>query len=246
MYGEFIGVRAKRRRGTVSRRARPRQYRRKQKINTLKYGIELKFYDVSLAGGILVTNTDGSGSEFNPSATIALSTIVQGDGGSNRDGRRATFHSIFINGSIDYPTKTNQSATTLQTEVFICLVLDKQTNGLLLQSESVYDNVVGTTTGGVLLQRNLQQSKRFTVLRTRRVLMPIPFSVFDGTNFEQYGAHKQWAMYHTFKTPVIANYSTTGESIANSTDNSLSLLAFTSSVDLNPTITYSSRLRFYG
>lgn len=246
MYGEFIGVRGKRRRRKTTTVARRRTYNRKPRINTGLYGIELKFYDQSLVGQALVTNTDGSGSEFDPSATIGLSTIIQGDSGSNRDGRRATFWSMFVNGSIDLPVKTNQVGGVLQTEVFICLVLDKQTNGIQIQSESVYLNVGGATGTGTLLQRNLVQSKRFTVLKTVRLIIPVVFSVFDGTNIEQYGTRTHWSLYHRFRTPVIANYSGDTEDIANSTDNSIHLLAFTSAVISNPTISYSSRLRFRG
>ena len=233
-------------------RKRKRVYRPRKKKQIIsrammeRYGLELKFYDTSAAGNTLTTNTDGSGSEQNPSATIALSTIVQGDGEQNRDGRRATFESIYINGSIDYPTQVNQTTPEIQFDVFIALVLDTQTNGILLDSESVYLNVGGATGTGTLLQRNLRQSKRFQVLKTRRVLMPVPFAVFDGTNFEQYGARRHWQLYHTFRTPIVANYSGTTETIANSTDNSLHLLAFASSAVQAPTISYSSRLRFRG
>ena len=61
----------------------------------------------------LVASADGTGGELNPSATIGLSTIIQGDGESNRDGRRANFESIFINGTLNIAAAVDQTVSVV-------------------------------------------------------------------------------------------------------------------------------------
>ncbi len=208
-------------------------------------GIELKFYDTSLVLSALNSDTDAANGEKDPTSG-GLSTIGQGDGESNRDGRRATFKSIYVTGNIHIANQPNQTGPDVACTIFIALVLDTQTNGAQLSSESVYNNPASNVLTGASLLRNLQQIKRFRVLKTKTILMPMIQAVYDGTNIEQYGCERLFKLFHTFKGTTIANYSGTTESIANSTDNSLHLLAWTTNGTYNPSISYNSRLRFMG
>ncbi len=225
------------------RRARARNWR------TGGYmGIELKFYDTFLAQSALDTNTAGEDGEHNPSATISPSTIVQGDGEQNRDGRRATWKSWQVTGTINIAGLNDQATLPEGATIFIAFVLDTQTNGARLDSESVYINPTVDILGGCTLVRNLQQTKRFKVLGTRRFMMPTGASAYSGTldQIMSHGVNKPFKFFYKWKRTMIANYSGTTETIANSTDNSLHILAWTTSTERAPTITYVSRLRFMG
>lgn len=207
-------------------------------------GIELKFYDQKLVNGALVTNTDGSGIEHDPSATVLLNTVVQGDGESNRDGRRITMKSIYVDGVISCASQANQTATDNAACIFIALIMDTQTNGATLNSEEVYINPGANAALSANLLRNLQFSKRFRILKTVRMELNNPTISYDGTNVEQSGIALRWSMF--VKLNTIVNYSNTTETVANIVDNSLHIIATTSSATLVPLISYNSRLRYYG
>lgn len=70
--------------------------------------------------------------------------------------------------------------------------------------------------------------------------------VWDGTNIEINGNITSWSMYVDLKD-MRTNYNAgTTESVANIIDNSIHVVAYTSSQDLAPLINYNARLRFVG
>lgn len=99
-----------------------------RKPRRAKYGIrgfqaiEKKFYDTFLIGASITAPTDVTGGEHNPSATICLNSVTQGDGESQRDGRHITNTSIEIEGIFQLPAQINQTAAELASTVFFALV----------------------------------------------------------------------------------------------------------------------------
>ncbi len=209
-------------------------------------GMELKFYDTAALNQALDTNVGGEDGEHDESATIGPSTILQGSGEKQRIGRRATFVSWRVNGLIHCPIIINQTAAPEPTAIFVALIWDKQTNGALLNSEDVYINDTANTRTSTNLQRNLEHSRRFQVLRTWKTTIQTPNMSYDGTNIEVGGTQRHFDLNVRFRTPIIANYKSTAETIANSTDNSLHVLAWCSNTEQAPTLSYTSRLRFRG
>lgn len=232
------------------RRAAARIRARKRNQRTAGYlGIEKKFYDTSLAMTALTAPSDASGGEHNPSATIALNTVVQGDGESNRDGKQITMKSLYLKGVIDVQSQVNQTVPENATEVMIAIVLDTQTNGAILASENVFTNPSASTPLAPQVFRNLKYSKRFQVLKRIQMTLPQPVAVWDGTNIEQYGYQIPWECYidlDKLGKNSIVNYSNTTETIANITDNSINLIAYANNTSTAPRISYNARLRFVG
>jgi len=206
---------------------------------------ELKFYDSKLASGTINATSDASGGEQDPSATVLLNTVVQGDGEENRDGRQILMKNISIRGTISVAAQTNQVAGDQSPTIFIALVLDKQTNGVTIASEDVYKNESASAVLATSPFRNLQNIKRFRVLKTLRFALPQAEMVWDGTNIEQSGFTFPWEMYAELNNLQV-NYSGTTETVASITDNSLHLIGWTSHTDLVPTMNYNARLRFVG
>ncbi len=208
-------------------------------------GIENKFYDTSLVSAALTAPANAESGEHNPSATITLNTITQGDGESQRDGRKATMHSLHIRGTVQMPNAVNQTAVSTPPNIFIAVVLDTQTNGTLLASENVFRNAGGSSVTATNILRNLQYTKRFKVLGTRKFTMRQGMPSWDGTNLEIGGDQK------TFQFDIQLNglqttYTANTETIANIVDNSINLVAYSNSTATGPTISYTSRLRFSG
>lgn len=212
-------------------------------------GIEVKFYDQKLIGAALTTNTDASGGEHDPSATLMMNTVTQGDGESQRDGRRITMKSIYVLGNIDVNSKTSQSSADVAAQIFIALIMDTQTNGATIASENVFVNPGANAIMGAHVFRNLQFTKRFKILATRKFTLQDPTMV-NATSFSadngviQAGIQKSFKMF--VKLNTVVNFTGTTETIANIADNSLHLIAWCSSTTLVPKISYSSRLRFVG
>lgn len=208
-------------------------------------GIETKFYDTSLVASALTAPTDASGGEHDPSATICLNTVTEGNGESQRDGRSCVAKSLFIEGCIEVPAQVNQTILDTACNVMIAVVWDKFTNGAQLSSEDVFSNPSASAKTAAMPFRNLENSQRFQILKKKKIKLYHPETAYDGTNMEQSGYQMPFKFF--IKLPNIkTNYSATTETIANIKDNSFHIIAYCTSVGLAPTITYQSRLRFVG
>jgi len=207
-------------------------------------GIELKFFDTARGLlGVSVT-TDASGAEQDPASIDSLNSIAQGDTEVNRDGRQCILKSVLVQGMVEVAAQLNQTAAHPSTIVFIALVLDTQTNGAQLNSEDVYTNPSGTVQTLPFVFRNLQFISRFQILATRRISISRPTLTWDGTNMEMGGLSVPFIIYK--KLNITVNFSNTSAVIANVTDNSLHVVAFSSSSSLVPRLVYNSRVRFVG
>lgn len=220
--------------------------RRRQNLRTGGFtGIEKKFYDVALVQTALTSPTDATGGEVNPSGSVGLNTVAQGDGESNRDGRKMFMQSIHLNGVIEQPAQTNQTAADTSPDVFIALVLDTQANSAFANSEDVYKNQAGNAALAASPYRNLEYVSRFRVLAWKRMRLRQPTVVYDGTNVEQGGTKTPFSFNVNLKGMPVTFKGTTAD-IANITDNALNLIAYTNDTSTAPTISYNSRLRFTG
>lgn len=87
-------------------------------------GIEYKFLDCAWNAVVLNTSTDGSSGEMQPSSgcTNAISVPAQGDGESNRDGRKYCIKSIWVSGIIDSTALQDQADMTEMQGWFFALV----------------------------------------------------------------------------------------------------------------------------
>lgn len=208
-------------------------------------GIELKFYDTFLLDSTLTSPTDSSGGEHDPSATILFNTVTQGDGENQRDGRKLTMKALTIRGHINVALAINQTAMHVQPTFMIALVLDTQTNGATIVSENVFANIGANGATAPYAFRNLQFAKRFKILKIKRFSGRQQETSYDGTNMEMGGYTVPFDMYVNLKNMQVL-YSGTTETVANITDNSLHLIAFTSETSSQASISYIARLRFVG
>lgn len=213
-------------------------------------GLEKKFFDSGFNGALSANGTAIDG-EKDPTTLLCLNCPAQGDGESQRDGRQISMQSINVKGVVQIAAQADQTAGDQVPDIFIALVLDKQTNGVQLDSEDVFDNPASATALAAQPFRNLEYSQRFRVLKTVKVsaqdLAGAIQPVFDGTNIEQQGAQIPFSMYcklNGMKVNFISGQTTSV--IAAIADNSLHIVAYASNTSMAPVLTYSSRLRFVG
>lgn len=208
-------------------------------------GTEIKFYDTSLTSQAISSTSGSSGGELNPSATIVFNSVTQGDGESQRDGRQIVMKNLSIKGTVSVVKSVDETALQQPCLIFLALVLDTQTNGAAFNSEDVYKNKAGSVFTCTSMFRNLENSRRFTVLKTKILSFQHQPAVHDGTNIEFGGMIKRFEMFVNLGAMRV-NYNGTTETVANITDNSLQLMGFCTSADMAPLLHYNARLRFVG
>ncbi len=210
-------------------------------------GIERKFYDTSLVSGVLTAPADSTGGEHDQSATICMNTIIQGDGESERDGRKATIQSAYVKGIIKCVAQHATAVADDACKIYVALVLDTQTNGAQLASELVFKNDSGNANLAASPMRNMQYTQRFRILSTFETVVQNANMANDtgatgGLQQSGFVIPFELSSNLVFST----QYSATTETVANITDNSLHIIAFCSSTELAPTINYNARVRFVG
>lgn len=205
-------------------------------------GMERKFYDTARAAVALTAPADASGGEVDPGTVNCISAPAQGDGESNRDGRKIHIKSVHIKGNVF--VNTVPTATDTPGKVFVAIVQDTQTNGAQLNSEDVYTNPSASTNLATMPFRNLQYSSRFKVLATKVVTADITTAAYNGTSLVGFPTHKTFEIYKNVDIPVTFSNTTAG--VANVTDNSLHVIAYCQDTTSTPYIQYNARIRFVG
>jgi len=239
------------------RRAAPR---RKRSYN-VRYGgflgIENKFLDCAWNGVTINSSTDGTGAELQPSSgcTSAISVPAQGDGESQRDGRKYCIKKVWVSGLIDTTAASDQADSVEMAGWYFALVLDKQCNGATINSEDVYINP-SSSASAIAPQplRNLQQSNRFTILDSCYV-EPIGMYAFnDAAATGSLSAQNRptvnlsWNAKKGRSPGIIVECDGTTADVASATNKAIHVIAFNANNTATFTSTFfgKSRLRFQG
>ncbi len=202
-------------------------------------GIENKFVDYEVAATI---DNSWAGNEIEDGTALSLSAVAQGDGESNRDGRRMEMLSVHLKGFVTLNCVETNASPTDSEVVRLILVLDKQTNGAQLNAE----DVVTVTTFDVNAWRNLQNSQRFRILKDHIINLQITTATQEAVNDYSSGGMKfPFEMHVVFKKPITVNHTGTTAVIASVADNSIHLIGVSTHATL-VTINYNSRVRFRG
>lgn len=250
-YGKYSQSYTKgRRRGD----ARPGAFRRprgRSRRNTRTggfLGIELKFLDCAWNAVTINSSSDGAGGELQPSSgcTDAISVPQQGDGESQRDGRKYAIKSVWVSGTIDTTPKEDQGDMLETAGTFFALVLDTQANGSTVNSEDVYLNPSSGTLA-MLPQplRNLQNSKRFRILATKYVPPGGVVAGTDGTNTNSLNVQNAMCVSLNWKGEIICDSTGTTADVASAADNAIHLICYSGGL-YSKKFTGKSRVRFVG
>jgi hypothetical protein len=212
-------------------------------------GIEYKFLDTAWNNVTIPVSTDGSSGEMQPSSgcTGAISVPAQGDGESNRDGRKYTIKSVFVSGVVNTNSISDANDASDIAGYYFALVLDTQANGATIVSENVFVNP--STVGGAMLPqplRNLQYSKRFKILDSIYVPNTGTYGVTDGASTASLSPMNQVAMKLSWRGNIVCDSSGTTADVASATDNAIHLIAYGGSSSQNPGFVGKARVRFVG
>jgi len=206
-------------------------------------GIEKKFYDTSLLNSALTSPTDSTTGAQNPSATICLNTVTQGDSESQRDGKQIAMLNLTIKGKLSVDGLEDQIALQSPHTIFVAVVLDTQTNGALTATNNIFKNTAANAGTSVIPLRNLLFGKRFRILKQKRFTIDNHEMQHAANAISSSYRHRFFDWFIPLKGMKV-NYSNTTETIANIIDNSISVIAYCTTT--LPTISYNARLRFVG
>ncbi len=205
--------------------------------------IENKFLDSELTAEAFTA----SWAAKNPSGTgctDSISVPAQGNTESSRDGRTYWINSVHVRGHVDVPLAEAQAAPQGGTHVArICLVMDTQTNAAEMTATDVMD---AGGTDDTLAFRNLQNSKRFRVLKDKKFVFQFNQGNEGAVNsFYQCAVRKDFEWNHTFKNPIkVTCDAGTTANVSEVTDYNLGLIGVANSTSL--TLEYQARVRFSG
>lgn len=238
---------AKRRRGFLGGNQRQMVlYRAPSNVRTGGYlGIENKFYD-QFKVATNASATVGTPIILSPQNTAAytLNSVAQGDGESNRDGRRINMMNLHVRVNVRLLPQNNLTASVTSVSGCIWIILDKQANGVVPSASEIFSITGGTTCTEVDLFNNLQYSKRFQVLKKMRYHLNYTAAGYDGTAFDLFGSEINFKKSINLRgLPV--TFSGTTEDVANITDNSITAWFVSNAANI-PTVSFRSRLRFKG
>lgn len=213
-------------------------------------GVEYKHLDCERARVNLQASSGCTNGRIDPNAGCVgcLNAPAVGDGPSNRDGRRINGISILVQGVVDIPPPAAAVAwpAGYGPEIFIALVLDKQTNGASSPSESVFANIGANFATNIVPFRNLTNTLRYDILAQKRITL----RVNDASAAALGGVH-WWGVSQAFKLKSKRRFTMqfsngTGADIANVVDNTIFLVAWCSDPTLVPAIQFGSRFTFVG
>ncbi len=212
-------------------------------------GIELKFLDcawnqVTING----TSTSWGGNEMQPSTgcTGCVSCPAQGDGESERDGRRFVIKSVYVTGCVDNSAASDGADMVQTPACFFALVLDMQANLVTITSEDVYKNATTGTIGGVFPLRNLQKVARFKILDSVYVPGVPVVAGTDGANTNSMMPSYRQPVKLSWSGDIAVNTTSTTADVATVSDNAIHVLACCETATFTPQFVAQSRMRFVG
>lgn len=203
-------------------------------------GIENKFVDYEVDGAAISESV--ALALENPATPNCLNGIGQGDGESERDGRRVRLSHLMVNGFVNFDD-TDGAAPEGGHFVRILIVLDRQTNGTAMSPKDLLKDPTSTNLD-VSALRNLANIQRFSILRDITVGQHAPAVVWNGTKALSSEVNVPFHLSVPLNQTV--HFEGNGATISQIQDYSLHLLAITSPGGSPAKINYISRVRFYG
>jgi len=229
---------------------RARRYRH-NRVTMGMIGVELKYFDETFSGPI-VSSATAAGGQCPPSVTECIFCPIVGDGPSNRDGRKVRLKSIQIRGRIVSDGFAAAGLHPSRPPVVVgYLIKDTQCNGVLADSDIIFENTIGGSDATQLSFRDLATSSRFKILKKQIWhFNNIPFTT-NNTNpptaFYVRGFEKdfEWNINEEEDIDFALNAGS-ANTVANLTRVNYIPVFFTNNATGTTSLVYASRCRFVG
>lgn len=202
---------------------------------------ETKYFDAELAqSAITVSATTWANCEMDPAGLGTIFAPTTGSAYNQREGRKLWVKKIKINGWLIAPAVADLTASKQATTVRVILFMDKQTNGLQADAESLMGS--GADTLPTICFQKPANFGRYRVLKDKTFQFSNANLSWDGTNMEMQGIVKMFKMKVNFKKKILVNYNNTnGGTIADIVDNSFHIIAVATGSSYDPELAYKVR-----
>lgn len=205
--------------------------------------LESKFLDSELTATTLTVNW----TSLNPTGTGCTNSIsvpAQGDGESDRDGRVYYIQSVHVKGAITTSATESEAAPEGDGYARVILYWDTQSNKAEATATDIMD---AGGTDDFLAFRNLQNSKRFIVLKDKIIKIK-PMLTNEGAinSFSQAPSYQFFKFNKKFKKPIKVRCTGTTANVSSVSDNNFGIAALVNSQTNIPAaqIQYQARIRF--
>lgn len=204
-------------------------------------GIETKYHDTFFNAVIAGVTPDMVGGQADPALQGCLNSPAQGPGPNQRVGRTITVTSCLVQGLVQ--VASSLAVGLIQPPIaYLALVLDRQTNGSVPGTASIYSNPTGSPAGMIAPVRNLEFTQRFRVLKVVQLAFP---EVTQANATAMSGSKMPFSM--SWKGEILTNMNGADGTLTQIVDNSLHVVAFTDdNTPVSPFLTYNARIRFRG
>lgn len=198
---------------------------------------ELKYITIGHSGYTLLPPGDSGAPYYGltagrvptnqPGSYDTLNGTLQGDDYGEREGRQINMAAIHIKGAVynSYYAGANYRDVD---QVFVALVLDTQCNGAASNSELVFSNILPAASGfsSFTCVQNPSTKKRFKVLSSRTLTLPVPVQTWDGVGNRYIGTVVPFEFFVNLKGLKV-NYSiAANRTVSSIVDNCLNLYAW--------------------
>lgn len=224
-----------------------RSYKKKAYKKPLNYRtggferLESKFVDYNFEQ--LDVSDDWNDAASDPATALTLTACAQGDGESNRNGRKCTFTSIEVHAKLRLaPLRAQTQSPSSNRNIRVVMYQDTQTNQAQ-QGGGV--NVFDVSASSQILSfRNLKHNKRFKILYDKTHRLEYSSGAGISASSDWVGDHKDIVIKKKLNMPVL--FQSTTAVIGSITDNSIHMLAITDAPGNQVAFAYTSRARFTG
>lgn len=189
-------------------------------------GQELKFFDADIHDTTIASTLTVTLDSFNK--------VAAGTGPSDRIGRRIFIKSIDLKWNI-----VIKSDTVGRDEVRVLIFCDKQANGAVAVGTDILDDQADHPW---LTFRNLEHTRRFTILMDKRISIA---SMASGASGVTLGNTKHYKLHYKFpKGGLAVDFESTTGAMSEISSNNIGMMAISSSALTE--MHMQSRIRYYG
>lgn len=206
-------------------------------------GLELKFFDTSLAVTSIANAATMVGGELDPTTLDCLNSMAQSDTSSGRFGRFINMKSIKVSGRLQFAGQEGIVNPPSLPIVTLFLVMDKQTNKVQLDSEDVFTNPGSSI---VLLSNlfvDMENTDKFQILDSIKVPMVTQVTQAGANDYSHASAEAVFHLNYKWKRGKRVLFVGSAGTVANIADNSLHVVGFVNA-NTEVDVTYNARLRY--
>lgn len=217
-----------------------------------------KWIDQSANSAIVPTN-DWAACDYSP-ASGALNAVGQGSSSNTRDGDAIWVAGVIVHGVIQWPrTEVTIAAgaagqTSPMKQCMVALVCNMQCNGAAPTTNQVYQNALAIPATRCSPLRDLNRTKQYRVIASRKLTKPDVETVNDGTSLRTPEIEQKFELYFNTKVPdqwIQTLYNGNGGLVGNIITNAFHVIANATTeapaqgYDPHPFIVYNSRVKFF-